>query len=107
MNMPEFIGQTYQASTYPIDDLLRFFDHSMAVYDIIKQYNVTDVCGNTDSNHYTLQMRVMTSNPSDLDNMVSYINSVIHNRKDMYGKVFRVDVQSVGMYANLSVQEYR
>lgn len=107
MNMPEFVEQTYQASAYPIDDILRFFDHSMAVYDIIKSYNVTGESGITDINHYSLQMQIMAANPSDLDSMVNYINSTIHNRKDMYGKVFQVNAQSVGSYASLSVQECR
>lgn len=107
MNMPEFVEQTYQASAYPIDDILRFFDHSMAVYDIIKGYNITGVYGITDINHYSLQMQIMAANPSDLDSMVNYINSTIHNRKDMYGKVFQVNAQSVGSYASLSVQECR
>ena len=107
MNIPEFIGQTYKASTYPIDDILRFFDHSMAIYDIVKQYNVTGVCGITDSNHYMLQMQIMTSNPSYLANIVNYINYDIHNRKNIYGKVFRIDAQSMGNCANLYVQECR
>ena len=81
MNIPEFIGQTYKASTYPIDDILRFFDHSMAIYDIVKQYNVTGVCGITDSNHYTLQMQIMTSNPSDLANIMIFIIERIYMAK--------------------------
>ena len=97
MNMPDFIGQTYQASVYPIDDILRFFDHSMAIYDIIKSYNVTGVYGITDNNHYSLQMQIM----------VNYINCTIHNRKDMYGKTFQVNAQSIGTCASLSVQECR
>ena len=116
MNMPDFIGQTYQASVYPIDDILRFFDHSMAIYDIIKSYNVTGVYGITDNNHYSLQMQIMAANPADLDSMVNYINCTllnlqinctIHNRKDMYGKTFQVNAQSIGTCASLSVQECR
>ena len=52
-------------------------------------------------------MQIMTSNPSDLANIVNYINYDIHNRKNIYGKVFRIDAQSMGNCANLYVQECR
>ena len=52
-------------------------------------------------------MQIMAANPADLDSMVNYVNCTIHNRKDMYGKTFQVNAQSIGTCASLSVQECR
>lgn len=105
MNMPEFIEQTYQASIYPVDDILRFFDQSMAIYDIVKGYNVDDVCGNTGINHYSLQIQIGKFNRSELDNLTYHINNEMHNYTNMYGKTFQVNMMPIDQYANMSIQE--
>ena len=35
MNRLEFIGQTHQGTLVSVDDIVRFFDHMMAAYEII------------------------------------------------------------------------
>ena len=57
MDRIQFIGQTYQGFTSSIDDIINFFDHTMAVYEIVGDTTAANVHGITDSIGQTLKIQ--------------------------------------------------
>ena len=106
MNRLEFIGQTHQGTLVSVDDIVRFFDHMMAAYEIVRDVEDATVrTGATDALHSSLSIKVESPNMSKLLAVVAYINDTIHNRKDVYGKSFEVDAQIDGTSVVLFVRE--
>lgn len=105
MNRLEFIGQTRHGTFVSVDDIVRFFDHMMAVYEIVGDVEDATVRGTTDSINSSLSIKVESPNMPKLMEVVSYINNTIHNRKDIYGKSFKVDASIDGTGVVLFVRE--
>ena len=106
MNRLEFIGQTHQGTLVSVDDIVRFFDHMMAAYEIIGNVEGATVHGSTtDALHSSLSIKVESPNMSKLLAVVAYINDTIHNRKDIYGKSFEVEATIDGTSVVLFVRE--
>lgn len=105
MNRIDFIGQTHQGTLVSIDDIIRFFDHTMAAYEILGDVESASVHGSTDNAHSSLTINIESPNLSELQDVVAYINNTIHNRKDIYGKSFRVEADIHGTSVDLFVRE--
>ena len=106
MNRLEFIGQTHQGTLVSVDDIVRFFDHMMAAYEIVGDVEGATVCnGNTDSLHSSLSIKVESPNMPRLMDVVAYINDTIHNQKEIYGKSFKVEAAIDGTSVVLYVRE--
>lgn len=105
MNRLEFIGQTRHGTLVSVDDIVRFFDHMMAVYEIVGNVEDATVHGTTDSINSSLSIKVESPDMPKLMEVVSYINNTIHNRKDIYGKSFKVDATMDGTGVVLFVRE--
>lgn len=91
MNRLEFIGQTRQGTLVSIDDIVRFFDHIMAAYEIVGDVEGATIRGTTDNLHSSLNIKVESPDIPKLLSVVTYINNTIHNRKEIYGKSFKVE----------------
>ena len=106
MNRLEFIGQTHQGTLVSVDDIIRFFDHMMAAYEIVGDVEGAIVHGGTTDNlHSSLSLKVESPNLSRLLDVVAYINNTIHNRKEIYGKSFKVEASIDGPSVVLFVRE--
>ena len=106
MNRLEFIGQTHQGTLVSVDDIVRFFDHMMAIYEIVGDVEGATVrSGATDTLHSSLSIKVESPNMSRLMDVVAYINNTIHNRKEIYGKSFMVEAVIDGTSVVLFVRE--
>lgn len=106
MNRLEFIGQTHQGTLVSVDDIVRFFDHMMAAYEIVENVEGASVSNpSTDLFNSSLCIKVESSNMSKLLEVVAYINNTIHNRKEIYGKSFRVEAVVDGTSVVLFVRE--
>lgn len=105
MNRLEFIGQTRHGTLVSVDDIVRFYDHTMVVYEIIGDVQDAVIHGTTDSINSSLSIKVESPDVPKLMEVVYYINNTIHNRKDIYGKSFKVDASMDGDSAMLFVRE--
>lgn len=106
MNRLEFIGQTHQGTLVSVDDIVRFFDHMMAAYEIVGDVEGATVHNSaTDSLNSSLSIKVESPNISRLLDVVAYINNTMHNRKEIYGKSFKVEASVDGTSVVLFVRE--
>lgn len=105
MNRLEFIGQTRQGTLVSVDDIVRFFDHMMAAYEIVGDVEGATISGATDNLHSSLSIKVESPNVPKLLEVVAYINNTIHNKKDIYGKSFKVEASIDGASVILFVRE--
>ena len=105
MNRLTFIGQTYQGTMVSVDDVIKFFDHTMAAYELVESIDDLQVHGITDPLHSSLTIQVESPNLAKLHEVVAYINETIHNRKDVYGKSFVVEAAINGSLVDLFVRE--
>lgn len=105
MDRLEFIGQTRHGTLISVDDIVKFFDHTMAAYEIVGNIEDATVRGTTDSVNSSLSIKVESPNIPRLMEVVSYINNTIHNHKDIYGKSFEVDAAMDGDSVMLFVRE--
>ena len=105
MDRLEFIGQTYRGFTSSIDDIINFFDHTMAVYEIVGDTTAANVHGITDSIGQTLKIQATFNSEEELNNLINFINNTLHNRKSIYGRNFLVNAHTEGCYIELSVHE--
>lgn len=106
MNRLEFIGQTHQGTLVSVDDIVRFFDHMMATYEIVRDVEGASVSNPlTDVLSSSLSIKVESSNMDKLLEVVAYINNTIHNRKDIYGKSFAVEAVANDTSVDLYVRE--
>lgn len=103
MDRLEFIGQTYQGFSSSVDDVIKFFDHTMAAYEIVGK--AANVHGVTDIINQTLKIRAVLNSDTELQETLNLINNTLHNRKEAYGKCFYVDAHTEGPYIELSVHE--
>lgn len=105
MNRVQFIGQTHQGTLVSIDDIINFFDHSMAAYELIGDVENASIHGTPDIAHSSLRIKVESPNLSKLQDVVAYINNTLHNKKDIYGKSFEVEACINGSCVDLFVRE--
>jgi len=105
MNRIQFIGQTYSGALVSIDDIINFFDHTMAAYEVVQGVENASIHGTPDTIHSSLKIIVESPNQSELQDVVTYINDTIHNRKNLYGKSFSIQAHIDGTSVELFVQE--
>jgi hypothetical protein len=104
MDRMQFIGQTYQGFTSSVDDIVNFFDHTMAAYEIVGS-TAANVHGVTDIINKTLKIQATLRDDNELQEVVDIINNTLHNRKEVYGRRFHVDAHAEGPYIEMSVHE--
>lgn len=106
MNRLEFIGQAYQNKLISIDDIVVFFDHMMAAYEIIKDIKDIRIDGYIDRIQYIFTIRIDSSNSLNINYLLNYVNSVLHNRKTIYGRTFEINASVEYNRLDLIVREY-
>lgn len=104
MDRLQFIGQTHKDQHVSADDIVNFFDHTMAAYELVHNVDDVMVCGNTDILHSSLKLKVESPYLSELEEVVNYINNTLHNRKYLYDRTFNVDAKVEGSYVELFVR---
>lgn len=95
MNRIEFIGHTHQGIHVSIDDIVKYFDHTMAAYELVGNIDNSNVYGKPDNIHSSLEIHVESPDLDKLQEVVDHINGTLHNRKDVYGKTFKVSAQKI------------
>ena len=105
MNRCEFVGQTHQGAMITVDDVMGFFDHTMAVYDIVKNIEAAHINTIQDIVHSSLKVQVESSNIPELEGVVDHVNNIIHNRADVYGRHFKLEAGIHGNIVELSIHE--
>lgn len=94
MNRLEFIGQTHQGTLVSIDDIIKFFDHTIAAYEIVGNVDGVKVSGIPDDIHSSLIIKVdYLDDKNKAKDVVSYISNELHNQKNLYGRTFKVDAR--------------
>lgn len=106
MDRMTFIGQTSQGAPISVDDVIRYFDHTMAAYEVVQGVNDISVVGRVpDDIHSLLKLQIHSPHMSELDDVVSYINNTLNNKKDLYGKSFYISASVQGTCVELSVNQ--
>lgn len=105
MDRLQFIGQTHEGPLATSDTVIRFFDHTMAAYEIIGGINGVTVKGEPDNFHSLLKIYVDSPETSELEEVVDYVNNTIHNQEQIYGKSFKINACIDGPHAELFVYE--
>lgn len=105
MNRLEFIGQTYQGKPVSIDDIINFFDHTMAAYELIGSMQPLHIDGNIDNTYPSLRLQIESPNQSELQKVVNYINNIMNNHTNIYGKYFIIEASIQGNSVDLFVRE--
>lgn len=105
MNRVNFIGQTYQGTMVSVDDIVRYFDNTMAAYEVVGDIDDISVHGSTDDFHSSLKLKIESPNLAKLQEVVQYINDTLHNRQRVYGKSFIVDCSVDGSSVDMFVRE--
>lgn len=105
MDRFQFIGQATTGNRITVDDIIQFFDHTMAAYEVVGALDNLRVHGEPDSFSSSLKIFMESPNTSELENVVSYIDNTLHNRKDLYGKTFDIQAKIEGQYVELFVHE--
>lgn len=105
MNRLEFIGQTHQGKFVSLEDIVRFFDHTMAAYEIVGNIENLQVSGNINTVYPSLQLKIESPNLSKLQESVQFINTNLKNKAYVYGKAFRIEASIDGNFVDLFVCE--
>ena len=106
MDRIDFIGQIYGRQTLSsIDDVVEFFDHSMAAYEVLQPIKTMSMDSITDKLQSLMIIKIECPDQSKLGSIEGYVNNVIHNQKNLYGKTFYINTNVVGPSVELSVQE--
>lgn len=105
MDRMTFIGQANQGKPLSVDDIIRFFDHTMAAYEVVQGVDDIRVIGTPDNLHSSLKLQIQSPHISELDNVVNYINDTLHNRKNLYGRSFSINAAIQDSCIELSVNE--
>lgn len=105
MDRIDFIGQIYGRQALSIDDVVKFFDHSMAAYEVLQPLQPTSLDSITDKLQSLMIIKTYCPDQSKLVSIEGYVNNVIHNKKNLYGKTFYINTNINGPSVELSVQE--
>ena len=105
MDRMTFIGQTNQSKPLSVDDIVHYFDHTMAAYEVVQGVDDMRVIGTPDNLHSSLKLQIQSPHSSELDDVVNYINDTLHNRKDLYGRSFYISAAVQDSCIELSVNE--
>jgi len=105
MDRIEFIGQALQGICTSLDDTVRYFDNMMAAYEVVGEVPGTAVHSVTDNLHSSLRIQVTSLQPSELEDVVAYVNETLHNTKSLYGKSFTIQAHVDGNCVEMAVRE--
>lgn len=105
MNRLEFIGQTHQGKPVSLEDIVRFFDHTMAAYELVSGIENLHVSGDMNMINSSLRLQIESPNLAKLQEVVDYINTRINNNTYIYGKSFKVEASIHGNSVDLFVCE--
>ena len=106
MDRMTFIGQSSQGKPLLADDIIKYFDHAMAAYEVVQGVDdMSVVDGTPDDIHSSLKLTIQSSYLLELNDVVNYINNTLQNKKDIYGKSFYIAATIHGENVELSVYE--
>lgn len=104
MDRVQFIGQTRKGHMISNDELIVFYDHIMCAYDILGAMNNISSDGVNDMES-SLKIKAITPNTSEIDNIVQYVENILYNEKEVYGKTFHIDAYSHDSFVELNVRQ--
>lgn len=105
MNRLSFIIESLKGKPISTDELIEYFDHRIAAYEAFKTFNISKVYYEPNNCNYGIKIKAQTSNPSDLDGVVSYVNNILHNREDLYCKRFSIGANNIGSLVEINIKE--
>ena len=106
MNRLSFIGQIICIDpVVAMHDIVSFFDHAMVMYEALGEDTPNIVEKYTDNYQSLMILNLQYSDQSKLDNLEGYVNNIIHNHKNLYGKSFNINTDVNGPCIKLSVQQ--
>lgn len=90
MDRLQFIGSIDQGNFVSSQDaIIQFFDHTMAAYNLVGQYNGITVCSQIDS-PFCMTFKILFKAEDQAVRMADHIMNDLHNRMDLYGKIFNL-----------------
>ena len=104
-NRIEFIGHIYKDSIASMDNIVKFFDHTIAAYEVIGDTDVSSMCGYPDNIGSLLKIKIVSPDITKLQYLENVINTGLHNHTSVYGKSFNISIATEGNCAILSVRE--
>ena len=104
MNRLQFLGQTHSRRPISLDDVVTYFDHTMAAYDVLGQVCTSVQYTETDNLGYSMKFEATCLNASDLNGVVDYVNNVLSNRKKIYDREFNINADIVNSCIELNVR---
>ena len=105
MDRMTFIGQSNQGNPLSADDIIKYFDHAMAAYEVVQGVDDMSVISTPDDHHSSLKLIIRSPYILELNDVVNYINNSLQNKKDIYGKSFYIAAIIHDDDVELSVQE--
>lgn len=88
MDRLQFLGSINQGNfVMSQDNVIQFFDHTMAVYNLVGNYNITDVMSTIES-PFCMTFNVSCYNPTQVSSMMEQL--AIQRGMDLYGKHFQI-----------------
>lgn len=107
MNRLSFIIQSLKGKPISTDELIRYFDNRIAAYEVFKQFDITNVYYEPCVNDFAIKIKAQVSNKANLEKIESYINNILHNRKDLYCKLFNIDTSNDGSLIEMKIKQER
>lgn len=104
MNRLQFLGQAHSRQPISLDNIVTYFDHTMAAYDVLGnicssiQYTETDEFG------YSMKIKATCLNISEMDSVVDYVNNILNNRKKIYDREFNINANVENSCIELDVR---
>lgn len=106
MNRLSFIGQVICIDpVVAMHDVVGFFDHAMVMYEVLGGNTPNIVDKHTDNYQSLMILNLQYPDESKPDSLERYVNNIIHNHKNLYGKSFNINTDVNGPYVKLSVQQ--
>ena len=104
MNRLQFLGQAHSRRPISLDDIVTYFDHTMAAYDVLGNTSSTIQYTETDGFGYSMKFKATFLNTSDLSGVVDYVNNILNNRKKIYDREFDINANIENSCIELNVR---
>ena len=104
MNRLQFLGQAHSRRPISLDDIVTYFDHTMAAYDVLGNTSSTIQYTETDEFGYSMKVKATCLNISEMDSGVDDVNNVLSNRKKIYDREFNINANIENSCIELDVR---
>lgn len=93
MNRLEFICQIHRGRIISVDNIIRFFDHTMAAYNIIgdiKSITINNLI--EEKQNSLIRINANIDNQDELNTVVHKVNKDLNNCCEIYNKEFNLNI---------------